>query len=510
MSPELGNDTQRRQPYPMTPQLAKSATDMYAHVIAVTRKFEDVFAANVPEVTAERFTYYASRTIISEDGVPNPGDAQLFTGYRFIGVLLGRHDLDDHDEGFNQAAYEHITFVGSQKLTAANIIRKLTSGEESADKVRGIVQALIDDIPNPDTLLPTAYRSMVILSTLLPYLLVSRTDIKPNEVGQYAAQLQSAMKSAVLRGSRVHSALLAKIVTAIHDEAGVLDGAERMRQMMLFMASHPEASSLLSTTYTAPAVDILADTISNLRHVERKKNDVKAELSFMTELAAQFDTIPNPEPDSALPEQLSLMRLEDLPIRMQVQWEVLPPGSSLTDVARSIVEEKKLRAKKAFGVDFIRLQALENIRQYVGEHNSKYVRGSLKQRGIVRDGDKECPDEYILLLINGADGDVESVIADSPIVGPHAMYVYRRDTAQKGSKWETVFRLDKPDARQLGARAVKHTVPIDSNLVDTMTSKAMELLTCRAEDFFGIEFNGNRAARIKEIARILIGAESEH
>ncbi len=512
MSPEISRNTPSRQPYPMTPELKKAANKTHAIVVASARKLDDVLAANVPDEMVDEFTRYASQGLVNEEGTPNAGNGQSLTGYRFISTLLGHDSLDDHGPVAEEATFEHVMFVGAQKITAANTIRKLLAGEISADSVRESIQTFVDNIPAPETQLPPAYRGMVFLSAILPYLLVSRTDIKPTEIGQYAGSLDSAMKATVKKDSVKNAPLIAGIFQDIQNGDGLegaLTAGKNLREKMLGLASYARANSFIVSYYTAPAASCIADTIGNLRRVERDKREMTAELAFMMDLAARLDVMPTPQFDSTPPERLSLISFDDLPVHMRVDWEVLPPGAGLTDVAHAIIEEKQLRSKQPVGIDLTRLQALENIRSLVSENSSRYARGSLRERGIVRDGDQECPDEYILLLIDGSDGNVESVVADSPIVGPHAMYIYRRDTAQKGSEWQTVFRLEKADARRLGARAVKHSVPVGDNLVDTMTRKAMELLTCRPEDFARIQFNGVNRARIKQIGRLLIGGENE-
>ena len=385
-------------------------------------------------------------------------------------------------------------------------MHKLVSGEIEADTIRETLHTLVQNTTNPDTQLPTAYRGLLTLSALLPYLLVSRTDIQPAEIAQFAGTLFAGAKQNV---ASTRSRLSA-IITEASAVSGInMDSAALVREPLLRTAHRADAGTMIATYYTAPAARDLVDNLSSLRSVERYKRDVKQELDFMLDLSAQLDGILQPQIEANSTEKTSLMSLDDLPVHMQVEWEALPPGSSLGDAARAIVEEKRARTNKPFGIDFERLKTLENLRQLFGEENTSYVRGSLRQRGIVRDGDKECPDEYILLLIDGPDGQVSSVVADSPIVGPHAMYVYRYDTAKKHSDWETVFRLEKVDARRLGARAVKHSTPKDVDLVETMTNKATELLTCRAEDFHLIEFQGNKAARIKQIVAAMLSGEFE-
>ncbi len=51
----------------------------------------------------------------------------------------------------------------------------------------------------------------------------------------------------------------------------------------------------------------------------------------------------------------------------------------------------------------------------------------------------------------------------------------------------------KQDIYAMGARAVKHTAPEGDDMIDNVTEKVKYLLSCPAEDFSSIEFNGKKS-----------------
>ena len=184
----------------------------------------------------------------------------------------------------------------------------------------------------------------------------------------------------------------------------------------------------------------------------------------------------------------------------QLDWEVLPPGE-LEAIARSIIDAQKL-TRNEVRIDLERLNILAKIREEWGEDVSYYVHGTLGKRRIIKRDTQEEPDQYLLLILQDVDehGTVlqEHAVAESPIAGPHALYVFRQDVSE-GLSWREVMALPKKYARDLGARAVKHTQSVEapaSYLVPAMTEKVRALLACEPQEFPRIEFDGKRGFRL--------------
>lgn len=184
-----------------------------------------------------------------------------------------------------------------------------------------------------------------------------------------------------------------------------------------------------------------------------------------------------------------------------LDWEVLPVGQ-LRDIAEDIVEKASKSGNTPVTIDLNRLKILEGIRESWGADRAYYARGTLGTRKVVRDGDQESPDQYLLLILQELDRHgvvtAEHAIAESPIAGPHAMYVFRQDVSE-GLAWREVMALSKLHARDLGARPVKHVRPStngDTGLIETMQVKAELLMSCTPEEFKIAEFNGERGIRL--------------
>lgn len=182
---------------------------------------------------------------------------------------------------------------------------------------------------------------------------------------------------------------------------------------------------------------------------------------------------------------------------MQLDWEVLPPGEVIrfcTDIISKPRQIETIQPK----IDFERLKALETIRESWGADNCYYARGRLGQRHIVHEGDTSQPDEYIILVLQERDSDgkilYEHAIAESPIVGPHAMYIYRQDT-NPSMNWRTVMSVSKQEARRMGARQIKHSNK-DGRQALELPEKVSLLLCCTPKEFRRLEFNGIKGFRL--------------
>lgn len=201
---------------------------------------------------------------------------------------------------------------------------------------------------------------------------------------------------------------------------------------------------------------------------------------------------------------------------MELDWEVLPPGESeLEKGARQIIEDVSVRTGKRPEIDLNRLNILEGIREQWGKDRSYYSRGVRQKRSVVHDmGGHEQPDEYIILVLQEPDAKTglvrEHVVAESPIAGPNALYVYRPDTTDHRHDWRTVMSLPKDRSRQLGARDVRHTTSKGSrDLNDTMIEKAIHLLTVPPAEFETLKFSGVDKEGSVRVSRTL-GRSANH
>lgn len=210
------------------------------------------------------------------------------------------------------------------------------------------------------------------------------------------------------------------------------------------------------------------------RELDSRVSAYQALMHRLTELAPSVTSINN----------------EHLPIT-ELDWTVLPEGE-LTDNAQQIVAEQQTRRTKEITIDLERLKILENIREYWGKDRCYYARGKLTGRRMVKDGNQEQPDEYLILIMQEFDqtGRVtqEHAVAESPIAGPNALYVHRGDVSSEG--WRKVFSIDKASARQLGARGLRHTTVHGESLIDNMTDKIVSLFAVEPHEFHQVRFAG--------------------
>jgi hypothetical protein len=192
--------------------------------------------------------------------------------------------------------------------------------------------------------------------------------------------------------------------------------------------------------------------------------------------------------------------LESSEMFVELDWTVLPDDEGeLIKQAKDIVEQVESRSEKTgrkADIDLDRLNILRNIREAWGKDRCYYARGTLGNKPKVNIAGKEYPDEYIVLVlqeISGGDGNViaEHAIAESPVVGPNAMYVFRSDVSQ-GYNWRQVYSLPKRQARALGARRVKHTTSNDRSIVDELTDKVTSLLTATPDEFKNVKFSSGK------------------
>jgi hypothetical protein len=191
--------------------------------------------------------------------------------------------------------------------------------------------------------------------------------------------------------------------------------------------------------------------------------------------------------------------IESNEMYVELDWTVLPDDEGeLTQQAKDIVKQIESRSEETgrkADIDLDRLNILRNIREAWGKDRCYYARGTLGNRPKVNIAGKEYPDEYIVLVLQdiNKDGNIltEHAIAESPVVGPNAMYVFRSDVSE-GYNWRQVYSLPKRQARALGARRVKHTTSNGRSIVDELTDKVTCLLTATPEEFENVKFSSGK------------------
>lgn len=197
---------------------------------------------------------------------------------------------------------------------------------------------------------------------------------------------------------------------------------------------------------------------------------------------------------------------------VELDWTVLPENElELEKAAREIVSEAQERVAKGTEVciDLERLNILKQIRDKWGSDRSYYARGQLGGRRRINIEGTESPDEYIVLVLMHLDAQgravAEHAIAESPIAGHNALYVFRSDVSGDLS-WREVYSLSKEDARSLGARALKHTKAGDDrrSLVEVMSDRVASLLMVTPEEFPLVEFHGRSTRVVRRLGDLSI------
>ncbi|QHN42945.1 hypothetical protein GII36_03710 [Candidatus Mycosynbacter amalyticus] len=178
----------------------------------------------------------------------------------------------------------------------------------------------------------------------------------------------------------------------------------------------------------------------------------------------------------------------------ELNWEVLPAGE-LERYAREIVGNAATKNMRPT-IELERLKILDNVREMWGSENCYYAKGSLSGRKIISEDGRQEADQYLLLILQEKDTEnnvvAEHAIAESPIAGPNALYVFRQDVSE-GLDWREVMALPKKYARDLGARSLKHTKTGEGNvLIDTMSDRVMTLLAASKQEFGAIQFSNDR------------------
>lgn len=205
-----------------------------------------------------------------------------------------------------------------------------------------------------------------------------------------------------------------------------------------------------------------------------------------------------PAPDTVNIDNALQPSMKELLEARQLDWEVLPPGEIET-ISREIVRQAQTENYNPT-IDLKRLRILDNLRTLWGEDNCYYARGALSARRVIHDGGQDEADQYLMLILQEKDADgsviAEHAIAESPIAGPNALYVFRQDVSE-GLDWRDVMSLPKSYARDFGARNVKHALPRgETDLVGSMTEKVTALMSATPQEFKDLKFDGSRGFRV--------------
>lgn len=289
----------------------------------------------------------------------------------------------------------------------------------------------------------------------------------------------------------------------LHEKAkgmfGHMSTAAVHLQIQDFIRRKPEKLTTITRVYKEAAsdvfndynlyhlVDLLTSATNTIIAADRFKHYRKVMLAFADQVTFNREI----RDQLAVAEKWATPQPETVP-EVTVDWEILPPGQ-LEEFAREIVEAAQNNGESTNpSIDLHRLQILEKIRHQHGVDTSYYAKGIRKTRRIIREGDLEQPDEYILLVLQkiNEEGQLigEDVIAESPISGPNALYVQRQDV--NGWDWRELMAYPKPDTRDMGARSVKHTVPEGRDLIEWMVEKVTMLLDSAPDEFLHGEFKG--------------------
>lgn len=249
----------------------------------------------------------------------------------------------------------------------------------------------------------------------------------------------------------------------------------------------------LQATYRESLQQIIDSPLNTLADLTDKKiSELNAE--YAKENVEPEAEVATPEP--AAEDDSSAFDVSEILRPMQLDWEILPPGE-LEAAAKDIVTKKTQRSKRPVEINLERLNILHEVREMWGVDRSYYALGSFSRRGVKSNTTREQPDEYIILVLQDVDhqGNIfaEHAVAESPIAGPHAVYVHRQDVTERNYTWREIMSLPKKEAREFGARAVKHTLSNgdSSGLNEIMRDKICMLLACTPEEFSAIEFKGN-------------------
>lgn len=233
---------------------------------------------------------------------------------------------------------------------------------------------------------------------------------------------------------------------------------------------------------TSRICDVQADARDNRRSLLDYAQDVAFNTPLVTSLDEQFA---NGNREAILENAEKL------------DWEVMPYGAEgvkrfTEDLIASIEAKEGIKPT----IDLRRLDILENLREWwEAKHGAKstdYKRGVFKKRRTVTDENgKKRPDDYLVLVLKDTDENgqaIEHAVAESPIAGPHALYIQRFDV--NGWDWEELMGNLKDEVREMGARKLLHTPPTNGDLVESLTEKAKLLLDCDPNDFLDLQFAG--------------------
>ncbi|MBC7764339.1 hypothetical protein H7Y29_01360 [Microbacteriaceae bacterium] len=187
------------------------------------------------------------------------------------------------------------------------------------------------------------------------------------------------------------------------------------------------------------------------------------------------------EEEPSSPEQ---QEEKELFAGQEVNFEILPPGTKIREYTEAVYNG--LSESDKMLVDIERVSALEKIRDAMGRDRCYYVHGKQSGKTMADEDGEQVNEDYVGLVIqyHNTNGEIvdEDAIVISPIAKKHAGYLFRHDFSPHTS-WRETLSKSKTVAKANGARPLKFTTVTGKDKYGAYVEKALELFTCRAEQF---------------------------
>ncbi|WP_156665119.1 hypothetical protein [Rhodococcus sp. 852002-51564_SCH6189132-a] len=166
-----------------------------------------------------------------------------------------------------------------------------------------------------------------------------------------------------------------------------------------------------------------------------------------------------------------------------LDFEILPPGTSLRDLAEYIARHKT--SISTAQIDHRRIDILEDLRHHFGWDNCHFARGRRSSNASRSGSGSNVDEDYIVLVrrhppSNWATN--EDAIAISQFANKNATFFVRHDVSQQ--TWRDVFAQTKHDAREMHARRLVFKNGRDGiSAYDAMRMKLIALAECSRYSF---------------------------
>lgn len=139
-------------------------------------------------------------------------------------------------------------------------------------------------------------------------------------------------------------------------------------------------------------------------------------------------------------------------------------------------------------VNLPKLKAAWEASAESGKRLAVFARGETGGQRAIEVDDRTYFDEYVFVVLKEQDASGEwverGVIADSPVAGHNAAYIFRNDTDKsKEYNWRDVFKLKKWQARLFGARQVMHVSPGEHDSNERTVAKLKNLMIIEPDLF---------------------------